>query len=60
MNALETFIAKKAVIDAQIKRLTALSADHFNCHPDQINWGHVGSLSHIADELKEIIDFADV
>jgi hypothetical protein len=40
------------------KRLAALSDDHFETHPDEINWGHVGTLNHYRDRLREISDAA--
>ena len=57
-DALDAFIAKKAEIDEMLSRLQALSADHFNSHPDEINWGHVGTLGHYAELLKRITDSA--
>ena len=56
--ALSAFIAKKAEIDATLARLQGLSDDHFNAHPDEINWGHVGTLEHYASLLKRITDSA--
>ena len=56
--ALNAFIAKKIEIDAMLTRLQALSDDHFNCHPDEINWGDVGTLEHYAGLLKRITDSA--
>ena len=47
-NALAAFIGKKAEIDEMLARLQALSDDHFNAHPDEVNWGHVGTLEHYA------------
>ena len=41
-----------------LKRLAALSADHFETHPDEINWGHVGTLNHYRAKLREITDMA--
>ena len=57
-NALDTFLARKAEIDIALERLKALSDDHFNAHPDEINWGHVGDLGHYAELLKQITDAA--
>lgn len=57
-TALDAFISKKAEIDTMLARLTALSADHFNAAPDQVNWGDVGSLDHYAELLKRITDSA--
>ena len=57
-QALDAFMAKKAEIDAMLARLTALSADHFETSPDEINWGHVGTLGHYASLLRQITDMA--
>ena len=56
--ALAAFIEKKAEIDTMLARLQRLSEDHFNAHPDEINWGHVGTLEHYASLLKRITDSA--
>ena len=56
--ALEAFIEKKAEIDAMLARLQGLSDEHFNAHPDEINWGHVGTLEHYSCLLKRITDSA--
>ena len=56
--ALNAFIGKKAEIDEMIARLQTLSDDHFNVHPDDVNWGHVGTLEHYASLLKRITDSA--
>jgi len=36
-KALDAFIAAKTEIDAMLERLVALSADHFETSPDEIN-----------------------
>jgi hypothetical protein len=56
--ALNAFIGKKAEIDEMLARLTALSDDHFDCSPDEIQWGNVGDLNHYASLLKRITDSA--
>jgi hypothetical protein len=56
--ALDAFIAKKAEIEEMLARLQALSADHFNAHPDEVGWAMVGSLEHYASQLKRITDSA--
>jgi hypothetical protein len=53
---IDAFLAAKAEIDAMLERMAALSADHFETHPDEINWGHVGTLNHYRDRLREITD----
>ena len=57
-QALDAFIAAKAEIDMMLERLKALSDDHFETHPDEINWGHVETLKHYAGLLRQITDSA--
>ena len=57
-QALAAFIARKAEIDAMLARLTALSTDHFETSPEEINRGHVGTLGHYASLLRQITDMA--
>jgi hypothetical protein len=57
-KALDAFLAAKFEIDAMLERLAALSADHFETSPDEINWGHVGTLNHYRAKLREITDMA--
>lgn len=57
-KALDAFVTAKFQIDAMLERLKALSDDHFETHPDEINWGHVGTLNHYRDRLREISDAA--
>ena len=32
-----------------LARLKALSDEHFNVGPDEVDWGHVGTLAHYAE-----------
>ena len=57
-QALDAFITTKLQIDAMLERLKVLSDDHFVTHPDEINWGHVGTLNHYASLLRQITDAA--
>ena len=57
-EALDAFLAAKFEIDAMLERLAALSADHFDTHPDEIDWGDVGTLNHYRAKLREITDSA--
>ena len=57
-DSLAAFVSKKAEIDAMLTRLQALSDDHFNYSPDEIDWGHVGTLGYYAELLRRITDSA--
>ncbi len=57
-DALDAFIAAKAEIDTMLARLAAHSADHFDYSPDEVNWGHVGTLDHYRARLREITEMA--
>ena len=57
-GCLDAFLAAKFEIDAMLERLAALSADHFEVHPDEIDWGHVGTLNHYRARLREITESA--
>ena len=57
-KALDAFMTTKVQFDAMLERLKALSEDHFNTDPDEINWGHVGTLNHYASLIRQITDAA--
>ena len=57
-KAIEAFMARQMEVDAMLDRLQALSGDHFGYSPDDISWGHVGTLAHYAELLKRITDCA--
>jgi hypothetical protein len=57
-KALDAFLAAKFEIDAMLERLAALSANHFETHPDEIDWGDVGTLNYYCAKLREITDSA--
>ena len=57
-KALNAFLAAKFEIDTMLERLSALSADHFETHPDEIDWGDVGTLEHYRAKLREVTDSA--
>ena len=56
--ALQKFLAKKGEIDTMLTRLQALSNDHFNTAPGEVNWGHVGTLERYTEHLRQITDSA--
>lgn len=56
--ALDAFIAAKIEIDTMLARLVAHSADPFGYSPEEVHWGHVGTLEHYRARLREITDVA--
>ena len=36
----------------------AFSDEHFNVHPDEVHWGHVGTLQSYLDLLRRVSDSA--
>jgi hypothetical protein len=59
-QALVSFVGRKAEIDALLSRIQGASADHFNTSPDDVHWGHAGTLGHVAEKLREIAAFLNV
>ncbi len=57
-EALAAFVARKHEIDTMLDRLKALSDDHFNVSPDEVQWGHVGTLGYYAELLQRVTDRA--
>ena len=56
--AMDAFITAKNDIDTMLVRLSAHSDDHFCYSPEEVNWGHVGTLDHYRARLREITDMA--
>jgi hypothetical protein len=57
-DALAAFVQRKAEIDAMLGRIQTRSNEHFGVAPDEITWGHVGTLEYYAELLKRISDMA--
>ena len=57
-TAIDAFIRHKAEIDRALERLAALSADHFNVSPEDVDWGQAGTVAPYAEGLKRITDQA--
>lgn len=56
-SQLDAFMTHKTEIDKALARLQALSDEHFNVPPDEIQWGHVANLGYIVEKLKELTLF---
>ena len=59
-QALDAFLAAKAEIDTLLGQLQALSEDHFHAAPNSVHWGHVGSLAHARNQLREVARFLGI
>lgn len=54
-RAVSAFISRKAAFDALLERLAALSADHFGVSPDDVHWGHVGTVADVVLRLRQAL-----
>lgn len=54
-RALSAFISRKAAFDALLERLAALSTDHFDVSPDDVHWGHVGTVADAVLLLRQAL-----
>lgn len=54
--AVEAYIGKIGNVLSMLERLTRAATDHFDTHPDDIDWSHVSNLGRIERNLKQICD----
>lgn len=54
-RAVSAFISRKAAFDALLERLAALSTDHFGVSPDDVHWGHVGTVADAVQLLRQAL-----
>ena len=52
------FLMHKECVARLLKNLTALNEDHLGTNPETINYGHLGTIRKIQDELEKIAEFA--
>ena len=55
--ALAAFISGKIQFDELLARIQAANADQFNTTPEEVTWGHAGSLGFVTERFKEIVAF---
>ena len=56
-TALDAYIE---VVDEATKlsdRIAMFLADYGEVAPDDVDWGHAGSMNHVYDLLKQVVDF---
>lgn len=54
-RAVSAFISRKAEFDALLEKLATLSADHFGVSPDDVHWGHVGTVADAGLLLRQVL-----
>ena len=57
-KAQSRFVASKIEIDRLLAQLTNMSVNHFGVAHDEVNWGHVGSIINVVENLKDAIESA--
>ena len=57
-KALNTFIAKISEAQERLMEIQAYLNNHKAVKPVDVNWGNVGSMGYLLQELTEITDWA--
>jgi len=58
-SALDAYIRNLAAAQAASERINEYLLDNGETSPENINWGHVGSMNHLANQLNELKDMID-
>lgn len=58
-DAVSAFVTHKLRFDELLEQLRDLSENHFSFDPDEINWGHVGSVESYVQQLQRVVDMAE-
>lgn len=56
-KALNQYLKKAGEAEALIEEIQEAIDAHHGVMPDEINWTHVGDMSRVASELREIRNF---
>jgi len=56
-DALAAFVGRKIEIDTLLDQLKGHSEDHFGVASNDVNWGHVGTLTECAALLRRAAEF---
>ena len=57
-RALHAFMANICWASERLAELTEYIENHMDTHPDEINWGHVGTSGYFVERLSELTDCA--
>ena len=55
-DPMRDFIAGIDKVSNQVNELNDIVEAHLFYDPDHINWGHVGTVQHLSNQLQEILD----
>lgn len=50
------FLERLGEVRRMVRALDLAAQDHYGVDPDTLNWGHVGDMGRIADQLQAIFD----
>jgi len=56
-KALGAFMEKMAEARERLEELMTYVDNHMDTHPDEINWGNVGSAEYMVARLTELTDW---
>ena len=59
-EAIQRFIHHIGEVDAKLKAIAARIEDHNKLTPEQVNWGHVGDLAYVNEQLSNLMEFLDI
>lgn len=59
-TALDAYVARVESIRRQAQALLDAAGDHFGTAPDDVTWTRVGSLGHVDEQLKEVLEFLNI
>ena len=57
-DATTAYVQKIGKLIGLLEALQTAAENHFDTNPDDINWGHVGSLNAVVDRVQEAHDMA--
>jgi len=56
-KAVDAFVDRVHEIRELLDIIRAAADEHFEVDPENVNWGHVGNVAHIASELRDVVAF---
>lgn len=56
-EAIKKYLEKIAKAEKHLARIEQYLDDHGEVGPQDVNWAHVGTMTHLADELETLTKF---